>query len=220
MRHCVQNIDNLCQKEYNRTNMPKMKFSKVIPVALILIIAAIVIAGIITIVRSALSPNGASSTSIIDGSRAALLDSSAETAVTMSVRGPIIADEQFSVFQIKITPNSRTATSYKGYLSAPTALSSLNNNVTAYEQFVYALDKANFALGSDSLLGADDLRGICATGNVYEFNILSGDQSVKHLWTSTCSGSRGNLRANLAQVTNLFYAQIPDSQSLTSSVWR
>ena len=95
---------------------------------------------------------------------------------------------------------------------------SLGNNVRAYEEFVHALDKANLALGEQFDEDKDDTRGICATGRVYEYEIYDEDTLVKRLWTSTCKGSPGSLRASAEQLTNLFTAQIPDARAPLSKI--
>ena len=64
----------------------------------------------------------------------------------------------------------------------------------------------------------NDVRGICAVGSLSEFTILSNDSAVETLWTSTCSGSQGTLRANVTQLSNLFTAQIPDASKLIRNV--
>jgi hypothetical protein len=92
----------------------------------------------------------------------------------------------------------------------------LDNTEQAYEQFVYALDKAN--MSKERTISNDDegkdLRGICAGGYVFEFSIMSADNEVKKLWTSTCGGSKGTLNASKDQLSRLFLAQIPDGQKM------
>lgn len=133
----------------------------------------------------------------------------------MSVRGPIVADEEFQSYAISISPSDRTITTYTGYLDTVKKKKSLDNNTKAYEQFVYALDKANYMKGE---VPADDdkndLRGICATGYVYEYSVVSGDDVVKRLWSSTCKGSPGSLDASIEQLNTLYFDQIPGSKEL------
>jgi outer membrane protein assembly factor BamB len=104
---------------------------------------------------------------------------------------------------------------YNGYLGTVDKRSDLDNNHKAYEQFVYALDKANMMKGKVPE-GDDknDVRGICATGYVYEYEVLNGSNQVKRLWTSTCDGSKGSLQASVGQLNNLFHRQIPDFEKI------
>lgn len=200
----------------------KLKIAKIIPITLALIIIAVIIAAIVTVVRSVISPNqGVSDVSTtVDIGRDALLSSAADSAVKMVVRGKIVGNENFKTYQITVTPNARTLSVNSGYLDASQNISVLANNIPAYEQFVHALDKANLAKGVQLTGDSNDLRGICATGTVYDFQIISGDKLQKNVWTSTCTGSKGSLNASIEQVANLFYAQISGSKQIISGLWQ
>ena len=90
----------------------------------------------------------------------------------------------------------------------------LDNNTESYTQFVNALNKANMMKGTPFSGEADDLAGVCATGHLYDFSMLKDDKTEKHLWTSTCSGSKGSLIANTKQLQNLFIAQVPGNEQI------
>ena len=200
--------------------MARLKGTKILPVALTLIIVAIVFATLVTIIRVAFfSSSDNSNLAEISAGRDDLVDSSAGRSVQMVVRGNIVGDENFRSYKIVITPNSRTVTKKIGYLGDSKILFNDVNNIQAYEQFVNALDKANLMNGAEFTGDKDDMRGICATGRVYDFIISDYNQVKKHLWTSTCAGSPGSLTANLQQVYNLFTAQIPDSKSIIDKIW-
>ena len=186
--------------------------TRIVPIILVLIVVAIVIAALVSVGRAILG--GSTQTTQTNAGRDALLDTSLGHSVQMTVRGPIVANEQFHSFQITIDPSSRAMTTYQGYLDQPINSKSYDNNAKAYEQFVYALDKANLMDGDELTGDKNDTRGICATGLVYEFSVMNADSTVKRLWTSTCKGSPGSLKASVAQVGDLFKAQIPDESSL------
>lgn len=200
----------------------KPKIAKIIPITLTLIIIAVIIAAIVTVLRSVISPSQGTGnvSTAVDTGREALLDSAADSAVKMVVRGKIVASENFKTYQITITPNSRTLSVNSGYLDSPQNVSVLANNIPAYEQFVHALDKANLAKGVQLTGDNNDLRGICATGVVYDFQIISGNNLEKNVWTSTCTGSKGSLNASIEQVANLFYSQISGSKQIVSGLWQ
>jgi len=199
--------------------MASYKNNRIIPIVLIVIIIAIAIAAIVSLGRAVFSGSSSStSTTQVDISRDALLSTTADRKVSMTVRGPIVAQESFRSYRIEVTPSSRTITTYTGYLDQVVSTQTLSNNVPAYEQFVHALDNANLAKGTQLTGDKDTTLGICATGRVIEFNIINGKDSIKHLWTSTCSGSKGSLNASVSQVSNLFTQQIPDSSRLISAV--
>lgn len=193
--------------------MANYRASRIIPVALTLVVIAIAIAALVSLARVVFFSSN-NDTQVVDTSREALLNTSADREVRMTVRGAIVANEAFRSYQIRVSPNSRTLTTYTSYLAKPIDRIALGNNVPAYEEFVHALDKANLANGAELTGDRNDLRGVCATGRVYEFQIINAGETVKQLWTSTCKGSRGSLDASVDQLTNLFIAQVPDAQSL------
>lgn len=201
-------------------NQSNYKNTRIIPIALILIITAVSIAALITLARAVFfSGNGQTSVSNTNAGREALLNTNANRSVKMNVRGPIVADENFRSYQITISPSARNMTISKGYSNNPIGNTSLTNTTVAYAQFVNALDKANLAKGTEFTGEKNNLQGICATGYVYEFQILDSDKSVKQLWTSTCSGSRGSLSASVDQLKSLFVAQIPNAITTIGNIW-
>lgn len=199
--------------------MATYRNSRIIPIALVLIIVAVAIAALVSLARAVFfSGSTQSTTTQVDVSKEALVSSTADRSVRMTVRGTIVADEDFRSYQISVSPSSRSLTTFTGYLDKRIDGVQLSNNVTAYEEFVFALDRANLAKGTELSGDKNDIRGICATGLVYQFEILKDNSSVKTLWTSTCKGSRGSLDANLAQLTQLFTSQIPTANTLISKI--
>lgn len=179
---------------------------------LVIIIVAVV--ALVALGRALLSGAGRQDQSAqqVDTGRQDLLSLDSDRSVRMTVRGPIVADEEFHTYTITISPLSRTFTTYRGYGAEVIDQTRLENTTAAYDQFVHALDKADFVKGKPLAGDKDDVRGICATGRVYEFDLLEGGGSVRRLWTSTCGGSKGSLDAHIGQVHNLFTQQIPDSK--------
>jgi hypothetical protein len=186
--------------------------TRIVPVILVLIVIAIVIAALVSVGRAIFG--GDTQSGQPNAGRDALLDTSVGHSVRMTVRGPIVANEEFHSYQVSVDSSVRALTTYQGYLEQSIGSKSYGNNLKAYEQFVYALDKANFMDGDELTGDKNDTRGICATGLVYEFEVINSDSTVKRLWTSTCKGSPGSLKASVTQVKNLFLSQIPDSDTL------
>lgn len=200
--------------------MERSGLRRLIPAAVILIVIAIAIFALISIGRSLFGGGGSPSpsSSPVNTGKQALTSTLADRSVRMTVRGPLIANENFRSYTITVGPDMRNMTTYKGYIGEPIDNEQLTNNLQAYEQFVYALDHANLMEGTPLSDGANDTRGLCASGNIYEFEVLQGVNTVQKLWTSTCKGSVGSLKANLAQVTSLFRAQIPDFSKLSGKI--
>lgn len=198
--------------------MQRNNGAKFFPLIIIIVIIALVIAAVISIGRAVFNNddgNDTEQTAQVDQNREALLNTSVGRSVNMTVRGPIVAQENFTSYRVAVSNSERSMNVYKGYLEEQTNGKTLSNNTQAYEQFVYALDKANMAQGKDQANDdTNDLRGICAGGYVYEFTVLSGGNETRKLWTSTCDGSKGTLGASKDQLSRLFLAQVPGSNEL------
>jgi hypothetical protein len=194
--------------------------NQLLPVIIIVIIVVISVAAIVSLVRTFFggsSQNTETAQQQEDG-EAALLSTSLDRAVRMTIRGEITADEKFRTYQIVISPNSRTMTTYASYLDQPIETEALDNNVKAYEEFVYALNRGQMMKGEPLEGEKDDTRGLCANGKVIEFETLQNDQRVKRLWTTTCKESRGSFRGNSTKLSNMFLEQIPRGNELLKSI--
>ncbi|MDB5177743.1 MAG: exported protein of unknown function [Candidatus Saccharibacteria bacterium] len=183
-----------------------------IPIIFLIVIVGLIIAAAVSVVRIFTTDNNSTETSqVADTSGEALLNTTADRSVRMTVRGQIVGDEAFRSYQVVVTPGKREFTRYKGYLEQPLVSKTYENNTKAYDEFVHALGRANLAKGTALAGDADDTRGICAGGILYEFEIMNGSSVVKRLWTTTCGDAKGSLVANAGQVQQLFLAQIPDA---------
>lgn len=191
--------------------------SRVFPIVLVIIVIAIAVAALVSIGRVIFS-GGSTDKPQVDVSQDALLNTDTGHSVRMTVRGPIVADENFRSYRITVDSSTRNLTTYSGYLDQPIETKDLGNNNQAYEQFVFALNRANFVKGTPLENEKDDTRGICATGRVYEFEVIDSENVVKRLWTSTCKGSPGSFKASVTQVQNLFLQQIPENKALLKNI--
>jgi len=199
--------------------MANYRTSRVLPIVLVIVIIIIAIASLVSLARVVFfSGPSTDSAQTVDVSRDALLNTSVDHSVKMTVRGPIVADEKFYSYQITVSPNERSLTTYNGYLGTVVDQTNLPNSIPAYEQFVFALDKADLSKGTELEGEKNDVRGVCATGRVTEFEIINGANTVKKLWTSTCKGSAGSLDASVQQLTGLFTTQIPDATALIRKI--
>ena len=191
--------------------MQRGKFARLIPIALVLIVAVIAITALVSFGRSIFGGDGAPDTNL---GREALLSTSLNRGVRMIVRGPIVADENFRSYEISVTSSQRTMTTYQGYRDRPIDRAVLENNIPAYEEFVHALDHAAVIEGDEFEDEDDDTRGVCPSGNLYEFEVYNGSNIVKRLWTTDCRNTIGSLEADRRQIVNLFLLQIPEQRQL------
>lgn len=196
--------------------MVRVRTNKIVPIILIVLVSVIAIFALVSLTRAVFF-SAVPTTPATNEARDALTNTASERKVELTVRGPIVADENFHSYTITVTPGSRTIKTYAGYLGTVIEQKSLPNNVAAYEQLVYALDALNATRSANTRL-SDDTRGVCATGKVYEFSIYNASTLVQRLWATSCADTRGTLAANTDRLVSLFKNQIPDVQPILKAV--
>ena len=201
---------------------PRNSISRFIPILLVIIITIVAVAAVIAIGRALFgdggSPNSPQPNPNIEDAKTALLSTDVDRSVRLTVRGPIVANENFRSYSVTITPNSREMITYEGYLDNQIDRKRLDNNTKAYTELVYALDKRKMMDGKDLTDEQNDLRGICASGKIYKFETIKNNSVVKSLWTSDCSGSKGSAQANVNEILDMFLKQIPDGKKMASGI--
>ena len=194
-------------------------FSRFVPILLVIVITIVAVAAVIAIGRALFGKNDSGQTDQnVNTGQVALLSTEEGRAVRLTVRGPIVANENFRSYSIIISPSSRDMTTYEGYLDKEINQKKLDNNVKAYAELVYALDKRKMMNGTQLTEQQNDLRGICASGKVYKFETLKDNSVVKSLWTSDCSGSKGSAQANVNEILDMFLKQIPDGKKMAAGI--
>ncbi len=194
-------------------------FSRFVPILLVIVITIVAVAAVIAIGRALFGGNESDQKDKnINAGQIALLSTDEGRAVRLTVRGPIVANENFRSYSVIVSPSSRQITTYEGYLDKEISQKKLNNNVKAYTELVYALDKRKMMNGTQLTEQQNDLRGICASGKVYKFETLSDNSVVKSLWTSDCSGSKGSAQANVNEILDMFLKQIPEGKKMVAGI--
>lgn len=194
-------------------------FSRFVPILLVIVITIVAVAAVIAIGRALFGKNDSGQTDQnVNTGQVALLSTEEGRAVRLTVRGPIVANENFRSYSVIISPSSRDMTTYEGYLDKEINQKKLDNNVKAYTELVYALDKRKMMNGTQLTEQQNDLRGICASGKVYKFETLKDNSVVKSLWTSDCSGSKGSAQANVNEILDMFLKQIPDGKKMAAGI--
>lgn len=188
---------------------------RAVPIVLIILIIIVVIAALVSVGRSIF---GGESEPVVNTGKESLLNTSLDRSVRMTVRGPIVGDNQFHSYTITVSPTTRNLTTYQGYLLNALETNEQTNNSKAYQQFVFALDRAKM-MDHDELEGdANDTRGICSAGRLYRYEVLQASNVVKELWTTTCSRSKGSLKEPNEPLVRLFKAQIPNANGTLGRV--
>ncbi len=190
--------------------------SRIIPIILILIVIAASIAGIWSIGQSIFGGGAPAPTEVVNRGAENLTKTESGSGVRMTVRGPIVGNEEHNSYTITVKPNYRNMTTYKGYNKKPIQRKELSNNKKAYTELVHALDRLGYMDDLPFIDSANDTRGICATGTLYEFEVLKDNKSVQKLWTASCT--RGSFNAKLTLVRELFLDQIPDNYKLLGKI--
>ncbi|QWQ32354.1 hypothetical protein KOY48_00420 [Candidatus Minimicrobia naudis] len=99
-------------------------FSRFVPILLVIVITVVAVAAVIAIGRALFGKNDSGQTTTdqnVNVGQVALLSTDVGSAVRLTVRGPIVANENFRSYSITISPESREMTTYEGYLDKPIA---------------------------------------------------------------------------------------------------
>jgi hypothetical protein len=200
--------------------MANYRTARIIPVAFILIIVALAIAALFSMARVIFFPDAGTNSNTAKVGHDTLISSTADCSVKMTVRGPIISEEEFRSYQITVSPNQRQLVTYQGYVETAIDRVNLSNNIPAYEEFVYALDDARMMTAPEFKGNKNDQRGVCARGYLYVFSVSNEGKLVKELWTTSCADERGSLGIKALPLTKLFNYQIPESKTIINKLWR
>lgn len=198
----------------------KNSLSRFVPILLVIGITIVAVAAVIAIGRAIMGGGSNTETPAgqVDRARAALLSSDSSRAVRLTVRGNIVGDEDFRSYQVTISPDSRDMTTFEGYLGDVIETVDFENNFVAYEELIFALDKRKMmdsrALSEDQ----NDLRGVCANGKLYEFEVLVNGETLQKLWTSDCGGAKGSALAEVSEILDMFLKQIPDGNKIARGI--
>lgn len=137
----------------------------------------------------------------------------ASTSVVMqfTIDGPVNADQDHRETRITVGQSQTTMTTLSGYQGTVIQSKSYDNNITAYTDFLHALQLNGFSKGSKTSSIQDD-RGQCPLGTRYIYEIIDGAQNVQRFWHSTCG--TGNFRGTTSVINALFIRQAPDYERL------
>jgi hypothetical protein len=138
------------------------------------------------------------------------------TIARYTVRGPIVADENYREVRITVSQNSRTVDIIGGYSGTIIRTQTLPNTAQSYRAFLGALSAAGFTnIRSES---EQNKLTTCVTGNQYRFEIQRGTDKPQDTWTSACNRSHGDFGGNVEATANLFRGQIPNYSEVANGV--
>lgn len=136
-----------------------------------------------------------------------------QTVMRLIVEGPVNADESHRSVSVIVGRSSNTINLVQGYEGRVIKTQTYQSNEDAYATFLRALQLNGYTKGNTDPARADS-RGVCPTGKVYTFEIITGSATVQRFWTTSCGG--GTFKGNHALIRKLFKAQIPDYTKITA----
>lgn len=130
-----------------------------------------------------------------------------QTVMRMTVSGPINLEEKHRSVIVVVGRTTNSVELVQGYQGMVLESKDYNTNEEAYASFLRALDLQGYTKGNTDPKRQDS-RGVCPTGRVYTFEIITGASTVQKLWTTSCGG--GTFKGNTTTIRKLFREQIPD----------
>jgi hypothetical protein len=160
-----------------------------------------------------------SSTSSTEPAKPAKLSDSQTNGAQMRyvITGPVVANQNFRKTTIIVSASQAVVEVAKGYESAPSLSQAFANNQTAYNTFLSALNVAGFTSTKAAISGASR-EGSCALGNKYSYQIYVNGAFTQDTWNTSCDSRTGTFNGATSRVQTLFQAQIPNYNSIVSSV--
>lgn len=141
----------------------------------------------------------------------------AETAPVVGECGLSTPSEKHYSIVIVISQSSRSITSYRGYGGEVIETKTLDNTKPAFNDLIKALNRAGYMKENISI--TQDPLGICAVGQLIQFEMLDGDNSVKTRDMS-CAKLEGNFAGLDINVEQLLIDQNPPMQGKLSTAPR
>jgi hypothetical protein len=135
-----------------------------------------------------------------------------QTIVRMTVEGPVKADQDQRSVTTTVGRSTNIIELRQGYQNNVIDTKSYASNEEAYATFLRALDLQGYTKGNDDP-DREDSRGVCPTGRVYTFEIVTGSSNVQRFWTTSCGG--GTFKGKTDIIRRLFRAQIPEYAKVT-----
>lgn len=140
------------------------------------------------------------------------------TKLRFSVKGPVVADENYHEIVFEVGQGTRSVKFYKGYNQELVKEQQLSNNYKAYEAFAGALYSSGF-MTERSNVKNKKYENQCSSGKVYNAELLDSDNKVKKsLWITSCNSKSGTLLSSPTTVLNLFKKQFPDYNTFSSGI--
>lgn len=178
-----------------------------------LIILGLIILGVILFIRLLFGGGGGET----PAPTTAALTSYARTSTVMQlvIQGPIVADQDYRQIQIDVGNTGNEIRMITGFQGNVANRQTFSSNADAYANFLRAIDLLGYTNGDKSEALADE-RGYCPQGNRFVFSITDGSETKQRFWSTSCDQREGSFQGDADTITDLFKAQIPGYDELTS----
>jgi hypothetical protein len=142
--------------------------------------------------------------------------STTDAAVRMVIDGPINAPQLHQQVQVTISASDASYVQIQGYDGAVVNSQTYYNSPNSFYAFLRALNQAYFTEGNNDPALSNNT-GLCPLGDRYNFELIQNDQTIENYWATSCGGL-ATYNGNLDLTMQLFEAQIPNYNTLTSNL--
>jgi hypothetical protein len=139
-----------------------------------------------------------------------------DVSVSATIDSAIKGDDVHRAIKITIDNQNRTLTVYQGYQGTVLKSQSLDNNPTAFKQFLTALQTSGFLLSKKTNIVSVD--GQCPLGLRYIYASSGIEDIPNNLWATSCSAKVGTFAGNASLINRLFQNQITNYNDLVFGV--
>lgn len=129
------------------------------------------------------------------------------SSVSLTTYGRLVGEQERRAIRVTVTPNERRFEVLSGYGESVTTLQTYQNTQEAYANFLSALNRYGFTEARKSSI--TDQRGVCPTGNRFDYTLSENGDTKSSLWSVSCDSS-GTFAGRAAVIRDLFQRQIPD----------
>lgn len=128
------------------------------------------------------------------------------TTMVYTENGILNGEDIHRAIRISISNDTRVVDILGGYEPNILQSETLPNTPAAYGAFLQALEASGFAQSRST--NEPYKYGVCPTGYLYNYEILTPNGAVSNLWGDECSASDGTFAGNAQEVQVLFQNQI------------
>jgi hypothetical protein len=136
--------------------------------------------------------------------------------VSMTIDGRITGDDTHRQIRITVDRLQRRVDIIGGYNGNIIEEHSFDNNQSAYNVFLHAINNEGFTLKLKNTKYPADSIGQCPLGTRTIFELNDGGESLSNLWSSSCGTKIGTLGGSSSGLQTLFQAQITDYNKIVS----